>query len=126
MAARTFSRRNLRFLLHEVLDAASLCSHPYFSRHNRKSFDLTLEAAEKIARDLLHPSFEEMDRQGPTLEAGTVRVHPSVARVMREFGEGGWIASSFTEAHDGLQLPLTVGNACRFIFAAGYIWPGNG
>ena len=118
MVTRTFSRRNLRFLLYEVLDAASLCTHPYFACHNRKSFDLTLEAAEKIARDLLHPGFEEMDRQGPTLEAGKVRVHPSVARVMRAFGEGGWIAASFAEAHDGLQLPLTVGNACRFIFAA--------
>lgn len=118
MAARTFSRRNLRFLLHEVLGAASLCQHSYFAHHNRKSFDLTLDAAEKIARDLLHPSFEEMDRQGPALEAGRVRVHPSVSRVMREFGAGGWIASGFTEAHEGLQLPLTVGNACRFIFAA--------
>ncbi|MDD2603955.1 MAG: acyl-CoA dehydrogenase family protein, partial [Desulfobacteraceae bacterium] len=74
MAARTFSRRNLRFLLHEVLDAASLCTHPYFAHHNRKSFDLTLDAAEKIARDLLGPGFEEMDRQAPTLESGKVRV----------------------------------------------------
>ncbi len=118
MPSRTFSRRNLRFLLHEVLDVTGLCAHDHFCRHNRKSFDLTLEAAEKLARDLLHPSFEEMDRQAPTLVGGKVHVHPSVARVMAEFGDGGWIASGFAEAQGGLQLPSTVGNACRFIFAS--------
>jgi butyryl-CoA dehydrogenase len=118
MSARTYSRRNLRFLLHEVLDVSSLCRHDYFAQHHRKSVDLTLEAADRLARDLLAPGFAEMDRQAPVLVDGRVRVHPSVGRVMTEFGAGGWIASSFAEEHDGLQLPLTVGNACRFIFAA--------
>ena len=118
MTPRTYSKRNLRFVLHELLEVTRVCGADYFCRHNRKSFDMTLDAADKLARDLLRPDFEPMDRQPPALVGGKVRVHPSVARIMAEFGAGGWIASSFSEDLDGLQLPFAVGNACRFIFAA--------
>jgi hypothetical protein len=54
-----------------------------------KIFDMILDAALKMGKDLLQPSFEEMDRQPPVLENGKVKVHPSVRTVMQKFGEGG-------------------------------------
>jgi alkylation response protein AidB-like acyl-CoA dehydrogenase len=128
MAAKFVSRRNLDFMIYEVFDALSLTRHPYYGKHNKKMFDMMLDAAMKMAKDLLRPSFEEMDRKQPYLEKGRVRVHPSVRTVMQRFGEGGWISAKFEEKFDGAQIPYMVSDACTFIFtAANYsasVFPG--
>jgi hypothetical protein len=60
-------------------------------QHNKKAFRMILDAALKMAKDLLFPYFEEMDRQQPEMKDGVVHVHPSVRTVMEQFGEGGWM-----------------------------------
>ncbi len=128
MAQRFISLRNLKFLLFEVFDVLSLTRHSYFKQHNRKMFEMTLDAALKLGSSLLHPIFEEMDRKPPTLEAGKVKAHPRLGKIMKEFGEGGWIAARFPNEFDGEQLPLMVSNACGMIFSAAnysaYAYPG--
>ena len=128
MAKKYVSKRNIEFMLYEVFDIVSLTRLPYYRAHNKKLFDMTLDAALKLAKDLLYPHFEEMDRQAPYLENGKVRVHPSVRKVMAQFGEGGWIAAKFEERFGGAQLPYLIADACQFIFtAANYsssVFPG--
>ena len=116
MARKFISMRNLKFLLYEVFDIAALTRYPYFQQHNKKLFDLVLDAAHKIGTKLLYPVFEEMDREAPRLEDGEVKVHPQVAPILKEFGEGGWISARFPEELDGGQLPLLAANACWLIF----------
>ena len=116
MAPKIISMRNLKFLLYEVFDIESLTQYPYYQEHNKKMFDLVLDAAQKIGTKLLYPVFEEMDRQAPRLENGEVKVHPQVATIMKEFGEGGWISARFPEAYDGDQLPLLITSACWLMF----------
>ena len=70
MAQKFISTRNLKLLLYEVFDVEALTRHDYFKAHNRKMFDLVLDAAYKIGTKLLFPTFEEMDRQAPRLEGG--------------------------------------------------------
>ena len=118
MAKKYISRRNLDFMLYEVFDVVSLTKHPYYKAHNKKVFDMTLDAAMKLSKDLLNPIFEEMDHQAPTLENGQVKVHPMVRSIMQRFGEGGWIAAKYEEAYDGVQLPYLIADACGFIFSA--------
>lgn len=118
MATKFISERNLRFLLYEVFDAESLTKYEYYQEHNRKLFDMVLKAAVKLAKDLLFPVFEEMDRNPPELVNGEVRVHPSVRTMMKEFGEGGWITSRVPFDLDGEQLPHLIADACEFIFQA--------
>lgn len=115
MAGKFISIRNLKFMLYEVFDTVALTRNPYYSQHNRKSFDLVLDAAMKLAQKMLFPLFEEMDRKVPYLENGQVRVHPSVGAIMKEFGEGGWIGASFPESWDGEQLPGILFCACQLI-----------
>jgi butyryl-CoA dehydrogenase len=110
--------RNLRFLLYETHDVLSLTAFDYFGGHNRKVFDMILDEAARMATDLYRPCLEEMDRQGPELVDGRVKVHPSVKAVMREAGKGGWIGASFPADCDGEQLPLMVSRLCYFICAA--------
>ncbi len=128
MAKKYVSKRNLEFMLYEVFDIVSLTKYPYYETHNKKLFDMTLDAALKLAKDLLYPNFEEMDRKAPYLENGKVKVHPSVRTVMEQFGEGGWIAAKFEEKFGGEQLPYLIADACQFIFtAANYsasVFPG--
>jgi len=116
MAQKIISMRNLKFLLYEVFDIETLTQYPYYKAHNKKMFDLVLDAAQKIGTKLLYPIYEEMDRQAPRLENGAVKVHPQVSAVLKEFGVGGWISARFPEEFDGDQLPLLVTSACWLIF----------
>jgi butyryl-CoA dehydrogenase len=118
MAAKFVSERNIAFLLYEVFDLESLTRQDFYRDHNRRTFDMVLKAAHKLARDLLFPIFEEMDRKPPELVDGEVKVHPAVGTIMARFGEGGWLTSRVPFEHDGEQLPHLVADACEFIFAA--------
>jgi len=118
MAERFVSERNLKFLLYEVLDAPSLAQYPYYQDHSRETFDLVLDTAMKMGRDLFKPTLQEMDKEQPKLVDGQVFVHPIVKSIMRECGEGGWIAASASYQMGGQQLPLMIAGAARFIFSA--------
>ena len=74
MAVKFISERNLKFLLYEVFDLEAHTGYDYYSEHTRKGFDLVLKAATKLAKDLLFPIFEEMDRAQPELIDGELRV----------------------------------------------------
>ena len=118
MEEKFFSERNLKFLLYEVFDAPSLTQYAYYDAHNREVFELVLETALKIGRELLRPNLREMDRNPPEFLDGRVRVHPSVRDLMKAWGEGGWLAATAPGHLGGQQLPILIWSACRLIFAA--------
>ncbi len=118
MAEKFVSMRNLKFLLYEVFDAATLTRHPYYGEYDRKMLDMVLQAAEELARGLLWPNFREMDQNPPELTDEGVRVHSSVGRILKEFGQGGWSAMTVPEELGGQQLPQVVADSCQFIFFA--------
>lgn len=118
MADKFYSERNLKFLLYEVFDVERLAKIPYFQDHGRESFDMALETAAKIGRDLLFPYFVEMDKEPPRLENGEVKVHPMIKDFLKECGEGGWLSSIFPYDIGGQQLPMTLAFATNFIFSS--------
>jgi alkylation response protein AidB-like acyl-CoA dehydrogenase len=128
VATKFVSERNLKFLLYEVFDIEALTQYDYYRDHNKKTFDMVLKEGLRLAKDLLHPSFEEMDRKPPELVDGQVKVHPSVRTVLKEFAEGGWLTAQVPYDHDGEQLPQMLDSACSFVFgAANYsasVYPG--
>jgi len=118
MEDKFISDRNLGFLLYEVFDAASLTQHAHYEVHSKEGFDMVVETALKLGRDLLRPTLREMDQNPPELIGGRIKVHPSVKNLMRELGEGGWLAATAPMDLGGQQLPIMIYSACRFIFAA--------
>ena len=112
------SKRNISFMIKEIFDSKFLTDFDYYSRHNEKMFDMVIDAALKLAVKLMYPVLEKMDRNPPVLENGEVKVHKAVKKIMKEFGQGGWIASGFSEAHGGDQIPLIIRGTASFIFAA--------
>ncbi len=118
MPEKFVSRRNLEFLLYEVNRMEQLSALPYFADHTRETYDLVIDTALKLARNLIYPYLREMDEKAPFLENGEVKVHPAVRTMMKEWGEGGWISSSMPYEVGGQQLPITLHMLCNYIFAA--------
>jgi len=118
VAEKFVSERNLKFMLYDVFDAESLTRYPYFQEHNREIFDMVIDTGMKMGKDLFRASFSEMDKKPPELVDGVVKVHPSVKDIMKECGEGGWIAAHASFDMGGQQLPFSVMTAFRFILSA--------
>ena len=109
MAEQFISERNLSFLLYEVFNAESLLNYSRYADHSREVFDMVLETAMKMGKDLFKPIVSEMDKQPPEYVKGQVKVHPAVRNIMREVGAGGWIGATFDYKLGGQQLPEMVG-----------------
>jgi alkylation response protein AidB-like acyl-CoA dehydrogenase len=118
MAERFVSERNLKFMLYEVFDVEAFTGYEYFQEHEREIFDMVLETALRIGKDLLQPALGEMDKNPPEFIDGKIKVHPVVRPFMKECGEGGWIAAGAPFELGGQQLPLMISAAFRFILSA--------
>ncbi|MDD5167726.1 MAG: acyl-CoA dehydrogenase [Syntrophales bacterium] len=109
MAEKFISERNLKFLLYEMFDVESLLKYPRYADHSREVFDMVMETAMKMGKDLFKPILAEMDKNQPEYVNGEVKVHPAVRNIMRECGSGGWIGATFDYELGGQQLPEMVG-----------------
>ncbi|MGZ3579682.1 MAG: acyl-CoA dehydrogenase family protein, partial [Syntrophales bacterium] len=118
MADKFVSERNIRFLLYEVFDATSLLKYPRYADHSREAFDMILETALKLGRDLFRPTLREMDTNQPVFVDGRVKVHPQVKEIMQICGAGGWISATAPQELGGQQLPVILGFVPMFIFSA--------
>ena len=129
MAEKFISDRNLKFLLYEMFNVEALLKYPRYADHSREVFDMVMDTAMKMGKDLFKPIFSEMDKNPPEYVKGEVKVHPQVRTIMRECGAGGWIGATFDYDHGGQQLPEMVGMLVpTAIFSAanysGSIYPG--
>lgn len=119
MAEKFISDRNLKFLLYEMFNVESLLQYPRYADHSREVFDMVIETAMKMSRDLYKPILQEMDRNQPEYINGEVKVHSQVRTIMRENGAGGWIGATLDYEYGGQQLPKMIGEfTTRAIFAA--------
>jgi len=118
MAEKFVGEKNLKFLLYDVFDVTSLLEYPCYAEHSRETFDMILETAMKIGRDIIKPYLEEMDKNPPEFVDGEVKVHPVIKTFLKECGEGGWISATASADFEGLQLPIMIGLLPKFIFGA--------
>ncbi|WP_298357096.1 acyl-CoA dehydrogenase [Runella sp.] len=116
--AQYYSRRNLNFLLHEVFNAADLTKYPYYSAHDRETFDMTIDAATQIADNIMFPYFRDVDRNQPELRNGKVTIHPKIGEYLKALGEAGLIGTGFSFENGGQQLPELVSSCLGFILMA--------
>ena len=118
MSEKFVSLRNVRFLLYEVHDVESLIRYERFEDHDRETFDMVLDTALRVARELLRPKLQEMDQQAPEYVNGRVKINPMVRAFMAECGEGGWISAAAPFDSGGQQLPRSITATCSFIWGA--------
>ncbi|MGH8445275.1 MAG: acyl-CoA dehydrogenase family protein, partial [Solimonas sp.] len=111
-------RRDLDFLLYEVLRLDALCDAPHFSMHDRASFDGVLDAAQKIAEEEFLPHAAKLDANEPQFDGSRVSLIPEVKQALKAYIDGGFIAASFPADDGGLQLPYTLTAAAMGYFTA--------
>lgn len=113
-----YSSKDLKFQLFDHVGITELCRYEYFAAHSQETFEMVLDAADKIAVHQLRPLLTEMDRQEPQLTSLGIKVHPGMKKIIQTFGEDGWINATFSFDEGGQQLPNTLHMAAGFIFQA--------
>ena len=118
--AQQYSRRNLDFMLKEVLKVGELTQYPHFQDYTPDMFDMVLDSADAIAEKYLRPIYVDSDRKAAELVDGVVHVHPGIEPYMKEMGEAGMIGCTFDIEHGGQQVPSMIGGAHEFIRGAAH------
>jgi len=114
--SQLIDRRNLEFVLYELLQAEELCQHPKYSTHDRETFDAVVDAAEQLARELFVNHAAKSDEQEPVFEGGSVTLIPEIGTALDEYYAAGFGAMSFRQSEGGMELPWLVAQACSAIF----------
>jgi alkylation response protein AidB-like acyl-CoA dehydrogenase len=100
--------RDMRFVLHELHDSASLAALPGFEEISPELIDTVLEEAAKIAHEVLLPLNASGDEEGCHYENGVVRTPKGFKQAYDTFRDGGWTAIACDPQFGGQGLPESV------------------
>ena len=115
------NRRDLDFLLYELLDAAALCRHERFAMHDRATFDQVVDAAHTLAVEQFLPHAAKADANEPHFDGTRVHMIPEVKEALHAYFDGGFLSAAFGAEYGGLQLPYTIVSASNALFTAANI-----
>ena len=118
MSIPLINRRDLQFLLYELLDVNGLTRYPRYAEHSRETFDAALDLAENIASSQFAPHNRKADLNEPQLVDGRVQVIPEIRPALTAYNEAGFIRAHLDYADDGMQLPHVIATACDSFFQA--------
>ncbi len=121
MQSKLLNRRDLDFILYELLDVERLTRRPRFAEHTRETFDAALDTAARIAEEKFAPHNRKSDLNEPTFDGTRVTIIPEVGEALAAFREAGFMAAAQDFEHGGMQLPWTVAQACFAWFNAANI-----
>ena len=119
--SKLLNRRDLEFILYELLDVESLTKRPRFGEHSRDTFTAALETAAKIAQEKFAPHNRKSDLNEPQFDGKRVTIIPEVRVALDAFREAGFMAAAQDFEAGGMQLPWTVAQACFAWFNAANI-----
>lgn len=109
-------RRDVDFLLYEVLGLEELLKVPRFRAHDRSSISAMFDSAEAIAKKYFHPLAAAMDANEPKFVDGRVETILGIREALAASAEAGFFAAIFDEDDGGLQLPMVVSVLANGIF----------
>ncbi|MBL8376585.1 MAG: acyl-CoA dehydrogenase [Burkholderiales bacterium] len=118
MQSKLVSRRDLAFVLYELLEVEGLTARSRYADHSRETFDAALDLAEKVALEHFAPHNRKSDEEEPTFDGERVAIIPEVGAALKAFIDAGLMASEHDYEYGGMQLPLTVAKACFAFFKA--------
>lgn len=115
------NRRDLSFLLYELLDVEGLCQNRKYADHDRASFDAVLDLAQQIAEDKFAPIAARLDENEPEFDGEKVHILPEVKEAHNAYIDAGFMNAAGSYEEGGMQLPLTIMQSVRAIFASANI-----
>jgi butyryl-CoA dehydrogenase len=117
MTVEFMSRRNLNFVLYEMLDAEGLTKHDQYAEHSRETFDAVIDVAEQIAREKFYPHLMASDAREPEVVNGKVQTIPEIKEAIAAYAEAGFISAHHRTELGGIQLPRLIALACQVWFS---------
>ena len=116
MAQQIADRRDVDFVLHEMLQVEQLSKHEKFAEFNKKTVDLIVSEARNLAIKEILPSREIGDREGAKFDKGKVTLPESFHRAYDLFKEGEWLAMPEDPEWGGQGMPKSVAMAASDYF----------
>ena len=105
MAQQIADRRDVEFVLHELLRVEELSNHEIFAEFNKKTIDLIIAEARNLAIKEILPTQIDSDREGAHFDAGKVTVPESFHKAWELFKEGEWLAMIEDPKWGGQGMP---------------------
>jgi len=90
MSDKLTDLRNIRFLLYEVLDVEKLIAPPCYADHSKETFEVALDTAYQMAREVIWPAIRSMDRAGTKFDGTKTTLPPEMPEIWKQASAGGW------------------------------------
>ncbi|MCC5808726.1 MAG: acyl-CoA dehydrogenase [Ectothiorhodospiraceae bacterium] len=116
MTSPIVNRKDLDFLLYELLDVEQFVQRERFAEHNRETFDAAINTAHRLALEHFHPHNRKGDSNEPTFDGEKVTTIPEVKQALKLLAETGLMAAGQDFELGGMQLPVTIAQTCTAIF----------
>ena len=120
MASKWVDERDLKFVLHDVLDIDNkLLGKGLHADHDAEMVDMVLTEAAKFAENEIAPTYPDEDRGKPIgaeFHEGKVTTPESYKRLWQLYSEGGWMTVSDSYEVGGQQFPQTIFASCNSMF----------
>ncbi len=119
MQTYTAPLRDMRFVMHELHDSASLSKLPGLTDMTPELYDTVIEEAAKFITAVLLPLNASGDAEGCHYEDGVVHTPRGFQAAYKAFIEGGWGSLSSDPAYGGQGLPESVSKLVEEMICAG-------
>ena len=118
MGHKLTDMRDTRFVLYEQLNVEDLCEAHRFQDHSQETFDMIIDAAEKMAVSDFEPANSIGDKIGCCWQDGKVMVPEAYHEPFKKFCEGGWLNMQESAGVGGQNVPFCIHYACNTLFFA--------
>ncbi|MDX2004273.1 MAG: acyl-CoA dehydrogenase [Meiothermus sp.] len=118
---KLISRRDLEFLLYEVLDVEALTGRERYADHSRETFKDIFDVAYKIAGEQFATHNKKNDQEEPWFDGEKVHTNPEVKAALNEYRKAGLFAATHDYELGGIQLPYVISTAYGSVFKAANI-----
>ena len=110
--------RDLRFVLHELLDTARLGGTEGFPDYSPELADSVLTEAARFAEQVLEPLNQSGDREAAQWTADGVSTPKGFKEAYRQYAEGGWTALGAPAEFGGQSAPSSLASAVRELWGS--------
>ena len=116
MAQVIADRRDVDFVLHEMLEVADFSKHEKYKDFNKKTVDMIVSEARNLAIKEILPTREIGDQEGCKFENGEVKVPECFRKPYQQIIEGEWLAMPENPEYGGQGIPRSVSLAAADYF----------
>jgi len=111
MAQQIADRRDVDFVLHELLNVEQFSKYEKFAEFNKKTVDLIVNEARNLAVKEILPTNKVGDEKGVVFENSMVKVPEEFHRAYQLYREGEWVGTSEPPEWGGQGMPKTLSMA---------------